>query len=290
MRSLLVIVMWLGTTLVVQAQGDELQPPANLRISTQTPPSGERPWASNTGPSNPSLLSAANAPPDPITTDGTTYENFIWTGGTLTIDADDVTLRNFRMNGSLYGIKVESGHRGIVIEDGEIYDSQSAAILGVGWTGRRLYVHGNDGDGFKIQGSGGPTVLEYSFIEKLGKADGAHADGVQSEGSVANVTIRYNNFYMPYPGTPEYPGSPYKSNATVLVNQASNYLIENNWLEGGNYTIYCGIGPGMTIRNNRIGRYNAGYPGNEESRLFNSACSDDVVTGNVWEDNGDLIP
>ena len=47
------------------------------------PPSGqgERPWADNTGPSNPELLSAANAPPDPIMTDGATYENFIWTGG-----------------------------------------------------------------------------------------------------------------------------------------------------------------------------------------------------------------
>ena len=55
-----------------------------------------KPDASNTGPSDPSILSSGNAPPDTITQDGATYENFTKTGN-ITIDADNVTLRNFRI-------------------------------------------------------------------------------------------------------------------------------------------------------------------------------------------------
>ena len=90
-------------------------------------------------------------------------------------------------------------------------------------------------------------MLEYSYIEKLGAADGAHADAIQSEGGATDVTIRYNNIFLPYPGTPLYQGAPFKSNATVLVALGTNYVVENNWLMGGNYTVYCGVGPGMII-------------------------------------------
>jgi hypothetical protein len=67
--------------------------------------------------------------------------------------------------------------------------------------------------------------------------EGSRADGNQTRGG-SNVTFRYNNIYMPYPSTPNYPGAPYKSNAVFMLQlEISNVVVESNWLTGGNYTI-----------------------------------------------------
>jgi hypothetical protein len=224
-----------------------------------------------------------------ITTDGAVVEN-LDLSGMLTIDADDVTIRNFRIKGtSHYGIRVADGHSGILLEDGEISGANSAAILGVGFTARRLHVHDIISDGLKIQGAGGPTVIEYSFIERVG-APGAHADANQSRGG-SNITFRYNNLYMPYPGTPNYPGQPYSSNSTFMLElTVTEFVIENNWLTGGNYTIYCplaGSGSTVYVRNNIIGRENAGWPDNSQSRVRSGNCSE--WSNNRWEDTGNPI-
>ncbi len=217
--------------------------------------------------------------------DGVTYENFELEG-TIKIDADNVTLRNFRIDGGHYGVDVAGGHSGILIEDGEIYGIASAGILGVGFTGRRLYVHDSDGDGLKVQGSGGPTLVEASFIEKLGRGAEAHADGNQTRGG-ANITFRCNNIYMPYPGTMGYPGDPYKSNATFMLQlDIENFVIEDNWLVGGNYTIYSS--GGASVINNRFGRENGGFPDKVGPRIRNGSF--DEWSGNVWDDTGEAIP
>ena len=45
---------------------------------------------------------------------------------------------------------------------------------------------------------------QYLFIEKIGRSEGAHADGNQTtDGS--NITFRYNNIYMPESGSPARP-------------------------------------------------------------------------------------
>jgi hypothetical protein len=204
------------------------------------------------------------------------------------IDADNVTIRNFRINtGASYGVQIVPGHSGIVLEDGEILNIGSAGVYGAGFTARRLYIHDSQGDGMKVGGSGGPTLVEYSFIEKLGRKAGSHADGNQTRGG-SNITFRYNNIYMPYPGTPDYPGAPYKSNAAFMLQlEISNFVIENNWLTGGNYTIYCPSGGGVSVRNNIFGRDNGGWPTKEERRI-NARCKGEW-TGNTWEDTGGPI-
>ena len=250
-----------------------------------TPPGGDpgRPWAHNTGPSDPDALEPSSS--RRITTDGAVLEN-LDIDGTVTIDADDVILRNFRIAAtSWYGIQIEAGHRGIVLEDGEIYGMRSAGILGAGFTARRLHIHDSDGDGIKAQGSGGSTLVESCFIEKLGMADGAHADGNQTRGG-SDITFRGNNIYMPKPGTPSYPGAPYKSNATFMLQlDVSDFVIENNWLTGGNYTIYCTSG--VSVRNNTFGRENGGWPDKEERRVRSGTC--DEWSSNVWEDTGEPL-
>ncbi|MBD3242550.1 MAG: hypothetical protein GF331_18315 [Chitinivibrionales bacterium] len=243
----------------------------------------DKPGIHNTGSSG--TLSPYDGP-GTITTDGDTYENFTLQG-TITIDADSVTLRNFKIDGGHYCIRVNDGHSGITIEDGELYNMASAGILGVGFTARRLYIHDSNGDGLKVQGSGGPTVVEYCFIEKLGMGDGAHADGNQTRGG-ADITFRYNTIYMPNPGTPTYPGAPYKSNATFMLQLTiSNFVIENNWLTGGNYCIYSP--GGVSVRNNRFGRHNAGWIDDKDDLRIRNGTFDEW-SGNVWEDDGTAVP
>jgi hypothetical protein len=188
-----------------------------------------------------------------------------------------VTLRNFYVNAqrNRYGVHVASGNTGVLIEYGEIENTSSTLLYGLmGFTARYMHLHDSDGDGLKVQGRGGPVLVEYSFIEKLGRASDAHADGVQSDGGADNVTFRYNNFWMPHPGTPNYPGGSYKSNAVIFPSKPiSNYVVENNWLNGGGYTVYCN--PGLTVRNNYFGRdYSVGI-------RAQPGC---VWEGNVWED------
>lgn len=249
-----------------------------------------RPTAENTGPYDEAALKASEALM--ITTDGAVYEN-IDVKGDIWIDADEVTIRNFRVDasGEYYGIKVLDGHRGILVEDGEIHGMSGAGVLGVGYTARRLHIHDSLGDGIKAQGKArGPTLVESCFIEKLGRGEGAHADGNQTQGG-ADITFRYNNIYVPSPGTPGYPGRPYKSNAAFMLSgEVANLVIERNWLVGGSYTIYCVTdNGGVAVRDNRFGRENDGLAfGKEHLRVVSGKC--DAWSGNVWHDTGTPVP
>ena len=253
------------------------------------PPPGDpdRPWAHNTGPSNPGALRPSGSLS--ITTDGAVYEN-LDISGDVWIDANNVTIRNFRINGgssSFYGINIASGKRGIVLEDGEILRTGNG-IRGLGYTARRLHIHDNNDDGLRPEGvpGSGPTLVEYCFIEKMGLSAGAHADALQvsgvSDGSY-NVTLQYNNFYMPAPGSPGHPGDASKASAVIfLAKPVSNYLIQNNWMDGGGYTVYCGGNTGDVLWRNNI------FGTNYDYAAVTGTCQN--WSGNVWEDTGAPVP
>lgn len=259
-----------GSTVDAQAasRGDETSPDVT-RARTEL----DRPWAHNTGPANPAALRPSGSLT--IETDGAVVEDLDITGEVI-INANNVTLRNFRINAtSWYGINVSGS--GVVIEDGEIFNMLSAGILGGGYTARRLHIHDSEGDAIKSSGS---VLVEYSFIEKLGRKPDSHADGNQTRGG-SNITFRYNNIWMPVPGSSNYPGSPYKANANFMLQQnIDNFVIESNWLNGGGYTIYCPDGGGVYIRNNMFGRdYKYG--------VVTGNCAE--WSGNVWEATGEPL-
>ncbi|MDB4278392.1 hypothetical protein N9917_02180, partial [Deltaproteobacteria bacterium] len=68
----------------------------------------KRPWAHNTGPSDRSALTPSGSLK--VTTDGAVLED-LDISGLVRIQANNVTLRNFRINatGTSYGISIESG-------------------------------------------------------------------------------------------------------------------------------------------------------------------------------------
>jgi hypothetical protein len=69
----------------------------------------------------------------------------------------------------------------------------------------------------------------------------------------------------------------------------SNFVIENNWLNGGGYTVRCDTNsPVVVVRNNIFGRDNGGWADDKEDlRTHAGNCA--VWSGNTWDDTGDPI-
>lgn len=254
------------------------------KTTTPPPTPGGKPGADNTGPSNEAALRVQNL--GKITTQGAVIENV--TTGCFEIAANNVTVRNFRVNGNrcLYGIKIPAGVTGTVLEDGEISEVNGTGIFGSDWTGRRLDIHDIGQDGIKASGN---IVLENSWLHKMGDM-GTHADGIQTRKG-SNFTYRYNNFDMPIGQ------AGYTPNANFMLETADgasgNIVIDNNWLNGGNATINLssdGTNPDGTARehtnvkitNNKFGR---------DFRYTTHQLESAVTwTNNTWADTGAQIP
>jgi polygalacturonase len=106
-------------------------------------------------------------------------------------------------------------------------------------------------------------------------SDGSHADGVQISAG-ANIVIRGNFFDMPV----KVDGT--NSNAAIFAKedfgQIDNVLIERNWMNGGNYTLFITTKDGdpctnVVVRDNLFGR---------DYRYGAKTIKGDT---NIWENN-----
>jgi hypothetical protein len=209
-------------------------------------PDSGKPTAANTGCAgyeaiSPGACARIPSTPDTNCSDFDTpgvYEDFYCKGGTLNIDVSGVTLRNFRHDGdgSLYGIRINPGVTGTVIEYGEVWNGHSTNLYDKGndTTVRYLHLHHSKKDVMKADGDGG--LFEYNFGEKGGAGDGSHADWMQMV-SGTNYEFRFNNCDMPKPGTPKheayptdtnppyvFPGPPYRSNACFILHDDTDNI------------------------------------------------------------------
>jgi hypothetical protein len=174
-----------------------------------------------------------------------------------------------------------------------------ASIYGNSVTARRLNIHEHGGDALKTWSD---SIIEDSWIHHLGTNVGAHADGEQVRGG-GGLIFRRNFCDMPINPSSNNPscrgpGAPYKSNACLII-QASNgpiddILVENNWLNGGNYTVYfsahAGDGFSYTLSNARLlnNIFSDGYRYGTYTSGGAGEVVNTTVSGNVWE-NGDLM-
>jgi hypothetical protein len=224
--------------------------------------------------------------------DGQVLENFH--ARDMLIYHDNVTVRNFRITrsnrDSWFAIAImdhaDTGRDvvGTSFEDGQIitrnpatgepWPSGGIGINGSFFTARRLDISYME-DGV----SGREFVVEDCYIHDLVRFGGAHNDGISS-GSGKNYVVRHNSIVL--------------GDQTGAVMMGTNkgtidtVLIENNFLNGGSYTIYSrdnGHGPptNVTVRGNAFGRdYNHGILSKEP---------DGKVTweNNTWADTGEYI-
>lgn len=242
---------------------------------------GPYPGPGNTGPTTPDALTPYSGPTT-ITVDGTVIES-VTIDATITIEADNVTIRNFVINTEgFYGVKCINGNTGLVLEDGAITRIRSAGVYGGGFTARRLDIHDCGSDAYK------PTTdarIEYCWMHDLGYIVDSHSDGVQMVAG-GNVVIYRNYFDMPYQ-TSGY------TNSQCIILQTNNgtldnVTIEENLINGGGYSVQVrdkgtGYGPPTTIRivNNLFGRdYQFGPAVTEGSP---------EIAGNLWDDTRECM-
>ncbi|WP_289044445.1 T9SS type A sorting domain-containing protein [uncultured Olleya sp.] len=223
-----------------------------------------------------------------ITTDNFILENAI-ISGSLNIKANNVTIKNCLIEtGGYYGIRCNyedsngNDYTNLLIEDCEIRGMQSAAIYGDNFIARRCNIWNSGNDGLKPVSN---FLIESCYIHELGYADGAHADGVQMVNG-GNGIMRWNNFDMPW-NNPTYANSQCIIMSTN-VGTIDNVLIEENWINGGGYSVQIidkgngfGVPTNVSVLNNLFGRDHEFGPQRTDAGV--------VWQCNTYEDDGEAI-
>lgn len=181
--------------------------------------------------------------------------------GTVTISADNVTIRNTRIrntrirNTGTYPVRVLSGYRDLVIEDSEI-DGRArgaAAVAFSHYTLRRVHIH-NVTEGPRI--AGGHVTIEDSLVHRLVQDGDNHTDALQIVSGRNNINIRRNALEVNNPDTGLLGNAAFQFGEEE--GPVGNCLVEGNYLNGGNYTINGGggstTGAACTFRDNVLGR------------------------------------
>ena len=209
------------------------------------------------GPHNTGVpLGTALTPSGPVTADedGQVVENLDITG-CVSIKADDVVVRNVRITcaGKQRAIVLEGSRTGIVVEDSEI-DGAGSTDIAIGWGGytlRRVNVHSTH-DGPRL-GSG--VTVEDSWIHDLVRKDDFHSDALQSNGGTG-ITVRHNTLVPTDTATGDVLNAAIQLGAENDGGKLVDVRIEDNFLDGGNYTVNVrsdeGIRP-VVLRGNVFG-------------------------------------
>lgn len=186
-----------------------------------------------------------------VTTDGETIQD-LDISGTITVKANDVTIRNVRLrsNSNSFGINIARGSSGTLIEHVEVemgtggtegngaigglgdHDQDAGTEPGDNVTVRLSRLTGT-ADGIKAANA---SLYEYNVIAmRQGDGSAKHIDGIQSSGR-SNWVARYNWVDQAYD----------KGHNGAIFAQAytgkqdvpvSGIVIEHNWVNGGTFTI-----------------------------------------------------
>jgi hypothetical protein len=175
----------------------------------------------------------------------------------LRINANNVTVRNSRVrcgadNGS---VVIRQGVTNAVLEDVEI-DGLGRAGNGIvhnNYTLRRVEI-ANASDGAR---AGSNVTIEHSYIHSLARMEGSHNDGVQTI-TGANVTLRGNTIDVVTGDEQDLMNAAYIISPNKTGGLVDNVIVEGNYLNGGNYTLYLGQGgafpvTGLVVRDNEFG-------------------------------------
>lgn len=245
------------------------------------PPGLQFPNADNTGPSGVLADLSGNQTLD---TPGEVFENTHLIGS-IFVDVGDgntVTIRNSRIESqAAWGIQVQSGTA--IIEGVDVHgnglDPAATGCIDVVFGAVAHITRANLHDGENGVRLSSNSTLRDSFIHSLMTVDpGAHYDGVEADGKLG-VEITGNTILNSHPQTSvAYVGDP------TLVNP-SEVLFANNYIAGGQYTLYSGTGTGLGIRviNNWFSTQYFPDSGNTGHVTGHQAAGNTWI-GNIWID------
>ncbi|MDP9797362.1 hypothetical protein J2S43_005874 [Catenuloplanes nepalensis] len=193
--------------------------------------------------------------------------------GCLDVRARDVVIKRSKLTCGDIMIKIEQKTANLTIEDSDLDGAQTGFVAGYwNYTLRRVDVH-NIEEGPRV---GSNVIIEDSWFHSMHPAasDEAHQDLMQTNGG-SNSTIRGNVF----DATSTVAGVSF--NAAFQVGAEfeplENVLVEENWFNGGGYTVNIRNDPQISnvlFRNNVFGPRH-GY--GEVSRADSP--------GIIWEDS-----
>ncbi|GII53521.1 hypothetical protein Pth03_19100 [Planotetraspora thailandica] len=259
------------------------KPPASSGPTKQpTSPGGSWPSASTTGvPSGVKLDERGSIT---VTKDGTVIDGQ-YVRGEINVDADNVTIRNTRVAAAPgdWGIIQRSGHRGLTVEDSEVYGNGKQrtqfGILNQGGdlTVRRVDIHTISNGILTEQG-----LIEDSYIHDPVYYSGDHTDMIMCTSgppSGAKLVIRGNTVINTLDQT----------GAVALFQDfgvVRNVTVEGNFLAGGGYTVYGGGGDKGTSSNIKIVNNVFSRKVWSKGGYFGPVAHyDDNGSGNVWSGN-----
>jgi hypothetical protein len=273
------------------------QPPA-----TAAPPSGsaspskpaERTWP---GPDNtgvPKGVQLRKSGPIKVTRNGTVIDGVEVTGY-ITVEADDVTIRNTRVRGTKgwWGILQREGRSGLKVEDSEVFgDGKQRTQFGILNQGkmitvRRVDIHTISNGILTQQG-----VVEDSYVHDPKYYPGDHTDMIMSTGPPAAGTeliIRRNTAINTLDQT----------GAIALFQDfgvITNVTVEGNLLAGGGWSLYAGAGAkgkssNIKVIDNVFSRrvWPKGGSAGPVSYWDNDGPGN-LWRGNTWEDGKPVTP
>ncbi|HUR06677.1 MAG TPA: right-handed parallel beta-helix repeat-containing protein [Nonomuraea sp.] len=187
--------------------------------------------------------------------------------GSVFVEAANVTLRNMKIvpgDGALFGIRQQPGARGLVIEDTEIVGGAEYAVRqeASGLSVRRARIHGADV---------GLVLAERASVTDSYIHD-VNSMGIYHAGGAPHVLIEHNTIL-----------NPSAANATISLYTDSgpqtDVLIQDNLLDGGNYTLAAGAGSGshhIRVIRNRF---------RDHGKYGPAVAFDKDAPGNLWQDN-----
>ena len=210
--------------------------------------------------------------------------------GSITVAANNVTIRNVRVTGSTSSalVRPERGVTGTTIEYCEVTvtaEGANGAIghVGAGTTVRFCEISGF-ADGIKVESS---SLYEDNYIHMAKPAGSAkHLDGIQASGD-SDFVIRNNVIEVPVDDG---------GNSAVFVqawngaanSHVRNVTVSNNYLKGGNYTVFLsggkdsdGSDPASWIHDYYL-LDNTFHPdGYRYGSLRVANCAETTISGNV---------
>ena len=282
-----------ATTLSTHPTGTTSAPPSASTTTRSATPSAtptsatSRPSQSSSASGIPTFPSAGNTGasgvltkytgPAIVTRVGQVIEN-VEINSRLTIKADNVTLRNVRIQTGDYWVVLNYGS-GTLIENSTLIGGAGTQasvgdIDGGSFTGRRLDVSGA-ADGLKI---GSRSKVHDSYIHDLASFAGAHNDGIEVTGG-QGVELLRNTILNGNSQT----SAIFLDDFTAGV--TANVLVQGNLIAGGGYSVYGGAPEARGVQfvgNFFSTRY---FPrGGSYGPVAYWVSGSNTWTGNVWSD------